>query len=96
MPKRRCPKCKEQTLATNALLFSDQVCSSCSTVIGVQRIYAALFGAATFVVTVCSSVAVLATQGMYAALLLLPLPIGAMSYLKARFSPLVVTQASSS
>ena len=42
----------------------------------------------TFTVTVLSALAVLAQQGVYAALLWIPFPIGAIGYLKARLCPL--------
>jgi len=47
-----------------------------------------LFYLLTFVVTLFSTLAILADQGLYAAILMFPLPIGAMGYLKARFCPL--------
>lgn len=47
-----------------------------------------LFHFLTFVVTLFSTIAILAEQGLYAAILLLPLPIGAIGYLRAQFCPL--------
>jgi hypothetical protein len=44
-------------------------------------------------VTSLSTIAVLAQFGIYAALLWFPFPVGALGYLKARFSPLEVKVA---
>jgi len=48
-----------------------------------------VFFALIFVTTTLSTIAVLAQQGLYAALIWLPFPIGAIGYVKARFCPLV-------
>ena len=49
---------------------------------------AAVFSVIIFVVTVISTLMIFVQMGGYAALLWFTLPIGALSYLKARFSPL--------
>lgn len=55
-----------------------------------RRFYAALFSVFTFAVIAASCVAIVAQQGLYATLLWLPLPIGALGYIKARCCPLQV------
>jgi hypothetical protein len=47
----------------------------------------------TLLVTSLSTIAVVAQFGIYAALLWFPFPVGALGYLKARFSPLEVKVA---
>lgn len=91
MANRTCPNCQKSTVRINSLLFADSACDSCNAVVTVHKFYGVVFGFATLATTAASSIVVLASQGMYAALLLLPLPIGAMSYLKARFCPLSAT-----
>ena len=46
------------------------------------------FGILIFMVTLFSTLVILNSQGLYAAILMLPLPIGAIGYLRARFCPL--------
>lgn len=65
-------------------------CINCGELIGVHWFYRAVFFAAILLVTVPSALAVLAQQGVYAALLWTPFPIGALGYVKARFCPLEV------
>jgi len=54
----------------------------------VRRFYAVLFFIVTSAITVTSFVSILLQQGIYAALIWLPLPIGALGYFKARYCPL--------
>ena len=63
-------------------------CPGCGACVKIRRLYAAFFFIVTFVVTVISFISILAQQGIYAALIFLPLPIGALGYVKARFCPL--------
>ena len=70
--------------------MSDAVCANCSQVIGVHWLFRSFFFIVSFITAAFVGLIVFAHQGFYAALLLLPLPIGAIGYIKARFSPLVV------
>jgi len=69
------------------LLVSNVDCPICGAFVGVQRFYKAVFFLVIFSITAPSTIAVLAQQGVYAALLWIPFPIGAIGYLKARFCP---------
>ena len=60
----------------------------CGSLVKAQRLYGVLFNILIIVVTLFSTVAVLLGQGFYAAILLLPFPLGAIGYLKARFCQL--------
>ena len=85
---RDCPKCSKGTIPVSGLLVSNFDCPNCRTLVGVHWLYRAGFFVLILLATVPSTVAVLAQQGVYAALIWLPFPIGAIGYLKARFCPL--------
>ena len=85
---RDCPICSEKTIPVSGLIVSNFDCPNCRETVGVQWLYRSAFFLVIFVVTVLSSIAVLAQLGVYAALLWAPFPIGAIGYLKARYSPL--------
>ena len=70
------------------MLVSNVDCPNCGAFVGVQWLYKAVFFLVIFSITVPSTIAVLAQQGVYAALLWIPFPIGAIGYLKARLCPL--------
>ncbi len=70
--------------------MSDAVCANCRQVIRVHWFFRSFFFIVSFIAAVFAGLIVFAHQGFYAALLLLPLPIGVIGYVKARFSPLVV------
>ena len=53
-----------------------------------HKLFRVVFFVAILSVTVPSTLAVLAQQGVYAALLWVPFPIGALGFIKARFCPL--------
>ena len=86
---RECPACSERSISVSEVLLSDTHCSACSTRIGFHWTISVAFGAIIVPVTLISTVMVLAQMDLYAALLWLPFPIGAISYLKARLCPLV-------
>jgi len=86
--KRVCPNCSERTVPVKRLLFANYSCRECGAKVRAHWFYGMLFYLLTFVVTLFSTLAILADQGLYAAILMFPLPIGAMGYLKARFCPL--------
>lgn len=85
---RDCPNCSESTIRVKDILFADSICRKCKRIVGVHRAASAFFSVVIFVVTVVTTFMVLVQQGFYAALLWFTLPVGALSYLKARFSPL--------
>lgn len=74
------------------LLTANVRCRSCGAVVGAHWLYGMAFYVVTFLVTLFTTIAILAAQGLYAAILLLPLPIGAIGYLRARFCPLETKQ----
>jgi len=61
-------------------------------VVGSHWLYGTAFSVVTFLVTLFTTIAILAAQGLYAAILLLPLPAGAIGYLRANFCPLETKQ----
>jgi len=70
------------------VIVSNFDCPNCKAFVGIKWLYKAAFFPVVFAVTVLSTIAVLAQQGIYAALLWVPFPIGAIGYLKARLCPL--------
>jgi hypothetical protein len=58
--------------------------------IGVQTLLRIVFFLLTLIATVAVGFSVLVDQGIYAALLIITLPIGAIGYIKARHCPLAV------
>lgn len=70
------------------ILFGNCQCSKCKHIVGVHWIVAAFFSVLIFLVTVSTTFMVFVQMGVYAALLWFTLPIGALSYLKARFGAL--------
>ena len=88
--QKHCPACAEGSIAVNAIMFADVECPSCGKRIGVHWIAAAIFSAIIFIVTAISTFVMYLQFDLFAALLWFSFPIGALSYLKARFSPLQV------
>ena len=91
---RVCPNCSRKRIPVSSLILSRAYCPVCGTLIGVKRAYAVMFFVVTFGVTATSFIAILAQQGFYAALIWLPLPVGALGYIKARYCPLQVKSGS--
>jgi len=58
--------------------------------VGIRRAFAAFFSIVIFLVTVATTFVVLVELGFYGALIWFSVPVGALSYIKARFSPLEV------
>lgn len=77
-------------MSVSELILSDAVCAQCGKLIGVQKVFKAIFFVIIFAATIVVGLAVLARQGLYAALLMVSLPIGAIGFIKARYSPLVI------
>ena len=87
---RECPSCTDGAILIKDLLFRDSRCPKCRSIVGVHRAVAALFSVIIFLVTVITTIVVMAQLGFYAGLLWFTVPVGALSYLKARFGPLEV------
>jgi len=85
---RECPNCASEAIPVKNLLFRDVRCPACAGVVGIHRAVAILSSVVIFVVAAASTLLVFIEQGLYAALFWIPLPVGALSYLKARFGPL--------
>ncbi len=91
--KRTCPGCEQATIPVSELIMSPCACSQCGKRVGVRGFWRAFFVVLITLVAVPSTLAVFMQQGMYAALIWLPFPIGALGYLRARFCPLSVIPA---
>lgn len=89
---RNCPNCSANSIPVSELLFRSYQCPMCRFDVRVNRFASALFTLAIIVVTIGTSVMVLALFGIYAVILWFAFPIGAIGYLKARFCPLVAEQ----
>ena len=87
---RECPSCTDGAILIKDLLFRDSRCPKCRSIVGVHRAVAALFSVIIFLATVITTIVVMAQLGFYAGLLWFTVPVGALSYLKARFGPLEV------
>lgn len=86
---RVCPNCSGRTIPIKRLLLSNQHrCQSCGSLVRAHWLYGKFFNILILVVTLLSMIIVLRVQGFYAAILLLPLPLGAIGYLKARYCQL--------
>ena len=85
---RTCPNCSRKSIPVKSLILSRAFCPTCGTLVSVRKFYAFVFFVITFSITAISFVAILAQQGIYAALIWLPLPVGALGYIKARYCPL--------
>jgi hypothetical protein len=70
--------------------MSRVVCANCNRLIGVHWLFRVLFFIVIFPAAVLTALVVFVDQGLYAALLFVSLPIGAIGYIKARVSPLTV------
>jgi uncharacterized protein (DUF983 family) len=85
---RECPNCIARSIPLSELLFSNCYCAKCGVLIGVHRAAYVFFNVLIFAVTLATTTMVLMQLGLYAAILWFPFPIGSLSYIKARFSPL--------
>ena len=88
--KRKCPSCSDKSVPVSGLILSDVLCPNCGQLVGVQWVFKAIFFLVILVATIIVGVIVLVDQGVYAALLMISLPIGAIGFIKARYCPLVV------
>ncbi len=92
--KRSCPNCSSPSIRTKDLLFGDCRCPGCLRVVGIHRVAAAISSFVIFTVAIVTTLIVFIELDLYAALLWFTLPVGALSYLKARFLPLVTRPGS--
>ena len=72
------------------LILSDAYCQNCQSRVGIQWFFRITFFLVTLIATVAVGLIVLVAEGLYAALLVISVPIGAIGFIKARFCPLVV------
>ena len=86
---RSCPNCSSESISVTELIFSDVVCANCDRLVRVHWLFRVVFHLVIVIATILTVVVVLVDQGFYAAILLFTVPIGALGYIKARFSPLV-------
>ena len=88
MPNRICPVCSQRSIDVTELLVSNAVCPNCRSTVGVHWLYGGFFYLVLLAIAGISTLLVLARFGIFAAILWFSFPIGAIGYLKARFSPL--------
>ncbi len=91
---RKCPNCSSDSISTRELLFGDCRCRGCLRVVGVHRIASFIASIVIFAVAVLTTLIVFVQFDLWAALLWFTFPVGALSYLKARFCPLEVKPGS--
>ena len=87
---RKCPNCSSESISVTGLILSDVVCTNCGQLVGVHWVFRSVFFVIILVATILTAVVVLIDQGLYAALLMISVPIGAIGFIKARFCPLVL------
>lgn len=87
---RKCPSCSEESVSVSKLILTDVRCANCGQYVGIQWMFKAIFFVVIFMATVVVGFVVLMHQGLYAALLMVSLPIGAIGIIKARYCPLVI------
>jgi uncharacterized protein (DUF983 family) len=85
---RECPSCMARSIPLSGILLSSCYCGKCGALVGVHRVASLGFNVIIFVATLATTIMVLMQSGIYAAILWFTLPIGSLSYIKARFSPL--------
>ena len=88
--RRICPHCSNNSIQIKEILFRDCRCPECRSVVGIRKAFAAFFSIVIFLVTVATTFVVLVELGFYGALIWFSVPVGALSYIKARFGPLEV------
>jgi len=85
---RECPNCAARSIPLSEILFSHCHCAKCGVPIGVHWAASLGFNVLIVAFTLTTTTMVLMQSGLYAAILWFPFPIGSLSYIKARFSPL--------
>jgi len=86
---RKCPNCSRNSISVSGMIVSDVNCHACGQLVGVHGIFRAVFFVIILAVTSLVAIVVLVDQGVYAALLMITVPIGAIGFIKARYCPLV-------
>jgi hypothetical protein len=87
---RKCPSCLSESISVSGLILSDVVCVNCGQLVGVHWLFRSVFFVVILVATLFTVFVVLVNQGLYAALLMFSVPIGAIGFIKARYCPLVI------
>ena len=90
--KRKCPNCSSESISVTELIFSDAICANCDHLVRVHWLFRVVFFLAILIATSLTILVVLVDQGLYAAILMFTVPIGALGYIKARFSPLAASR----
>lgn len=90
---RKCPNCSDESVSVSRLILSDVRCASCGQIVGVQTVFRVVFFVIILIATLFTVLVVLVDQGLYAALLMMTLPIGAIGIIKARYCPLAVRKS---
>ena len=76
-------------MPVRGVLFSEYRCPNCRSLVSISRYSAAAVNLLILVATVITTGMVFLQAGLYGAIVWLPFPVGALSYLKARFCRLV-------
>lgn len=90
---RNCPNCAQPTIPIRELLTGRCRCPSCQLTVGIQPFASFLFSILAIAVTVGTSIGVFMMFGIYAVIVWFMFPVGAISYIKARYCPLVAYRA---
>ncbi len=85
---RQCPNCSTRSIPVKDVLFADGYCVRCHEQVGIHGVVAAISSFVILIITLTSTLAVFFQLGPWAALVWFTAPIGALSFLKARFGPL--------
>jgi hypothetical protein len=89
---RKCPNCSTESISVTGLILSDVVCTNCGQLVGVHWLFRSVFFVIILAATILTAIVVLIYQGLYATLLMISVPIGAIGFIKAHFCPLVLKQ----
>lgn len=73
------------TVPVSGVLFSQYRCPNCKRLVRIRGVSAAVVNGLILIATIVTTAMVFLQAGLYGAILWLPFPIGALSYLKARF-----------
>lgn len=90
MLSRKCPNCSSESVSVTELILSDATCTNCRELVGVHWLFRSFFFVIILVATLFTAFIFLIDQGLYAALFMTTVPIGALGFIKARFCPLVL------
>lgn len=82
--QKPCPICSEKTIPVRGVLFSEYRCPNCRSVVRISKNSAWFANLLILIATVMTTGMVFLQAGLYAAIVWLPFPVGALSYVKAR------------